>query len=211
MMFRCKVYLALTSISLAMMAQTANAAFHGRLETSPGSGVYQAFYDDQLDMTWAASANINGLASWNDQLAWAASLDINGVTGWRLPSVDRNGDNNVVDCIHVSKGECLDNEYGHLYFYGAGSVFGAGVTPDSPGPFSNFSNDGLAYWSGTQAINQSAWYMYQSSGSQQFLPVSYPFNAWAVQSGDVSAVPLPASVWLLATGLLALAGKRRNG
>lgn len=65
-----------------------NAKFIGRLETSPGSGDFQAYYDDQLDVTWTADANINGLDIWDNQVAWANSLNIDGVTGWRLPNMD---------------------------------------------------------------------------------------------------------------------------
>ena len=49
---------------------TANAAFLGRLETSPGSGVFQAYYNGQLDITLLtdtsfASSNNFGVAGIN--------------------------------------------------------------------------------------------------------------------------------------------------
>ena len=34
--------------------------------------------------------------------------------------------------------------------------------------------------------------------------------AWAVQSGDISAVPVPAAVWLFGSGLIGLAGFDRR-
>jgi hypothetical protein len=57
----------------------------GRLETALGSGVFLAYYDPNLDITWAADANINGVDNWDNQVAWAAGLALGGVSGWRLP------------------------------------------------------------------------------------------------------------------------------
>jgi hypothetical protein len=36
------------------------------------------------------------------------------------------------------------------------------------------------------------------------------FYGWAVQSGDVSAVPVPAAVWLFGSGLLGLIGVAKH-
>ena len=39
----------------------------------------------------------------------------------------------------------------------------------------------------------------------------FSLRSWAVQTGDVSAVPVPAAVWLFGSGLLGLIGvARRN-
>ena len=108
----------LFSIVSAVSSTTANAAFLGRLETSPGSGIFQAHFDDILNITWATNANINGSDSLSNQLAWAASLNIDGITGWRLPDMDVDGDNSVVNCVSASQADCMDNEYGHLFNYG---------------------------------------------------------------------------------------------
>jgi len=48
---------------------TADAALLGRLAATPGGTDYQAYYDDVLDITWAANANINGAAGWSAQMA----------------------------------------------------------------------------------------------------------------------------------------------
>ncbi|MEE9494088.1 MAG: Calx-beta domain-containing protein [Gammaproteobacteria bacterium] len=58
---------------------------HGRLPATVGGTDYQAYYDDELDITWLANANVAGQMSWNAANTWAAGLNINGVTGWRLP------------------------------------------------------------------------------------------------------------------------------
>ena len=66
---------------------TWETTLEGRLETAPGSGVFLAYYDTLLDITWAADANIIGFDTWDNQVAWAASLILGGVGGWRLPTV----------------------------------------------------------------------------------------------------------------------------
>jgi len=66
---------------------TWETTLEGRLETAPGSGVFLAYYDTVLDITWAANANINGQMNWSTANAWAAGLTLGGVSGWRLPTV----------------------------------------------------------------------------------------------------------------------------
>ena len=81
-----------TSITTAQAAPisgqgTWETTLEGRLETTLGSGVFLAYYDTVLDITWAADANINGSDNWDNQVAWAAGLTLGGVSGWRLPTV----------------------------------------------------------------------------------------------------------------------------
>jgi hypothetical protein len=66
---------------------TWETTLEGRLETAPGSGVFLAYYDTVLDITWAANANINGFMGWSAANAWAAGLTLGGVSGWRLPTI----------------------------------------------------------------------------------------------------------------------------
>jgi hypothetical protein len=206
-------------LGLGLVA-SANAAFIGRLETSPGSGIFQAYYDDQLDITWTANANINGSNSLAAQLAWATGLTIDGVGGWRLPNMDVNGDDVVVSCPSVTQAACKDDEYGHLFYYGAGTTLGEGVTATNPGPFSNVqfigaSSDPLmsSYWSETDfpPFPVGAWLFNFDDGSQFPLEAEDTLLgnfAWAVHAGDV--VPVPAAVWLFVSGLLGLVGVARR-
>jgi len=159
-----------------------------------------AYYDPNLDITWAANANINNnLDTWDNQRAWAASLTIGSVSGWRLPSIDVNGDNTVVDCSASGVAGCADNEMGYLYWK-------EGITSATSGPFSNLAT---LYWSGTELATGStlAWMFNFSSGSQgSSFSKNDGFFAWAVRSGDVglSSVPVPAAVWLFGSGLMGL-------
>jgi len=196
------------AVLFSFITMSANAAFIGRLETSPGSGVFQAYYDDQLDITWTANANINGFDTWYNHAAWAASLDIDGVTGWRLASMDVNGDDVVVLCTSDQEA-CKDNEYGHLFNYGAGTVFGSGITHASPSPFNHIQAG--SYWSSTDYIDtDSAWDFGLGSGDHHTGSKTFTDYAWAVHSGDVGAVPIPPALWLFGSGLLGLIGIARK-
>ena len=118
--------------------------------------------------------------------------------------MDVNGDNVIVSCS-TDQAACKDNELGHLFNYGAGTVFGSGIASTSPGPFSNVQSN--FYWSGTEfAANpsSSAWIFFPGGQFESFDRL-----AWAVHSGNVSAVPIPAAVWLFGSGLIGLLGLAR--
>ncbi len=208
-----RMWLTLSAGMLTLGTLTSvSAALIGRLETAPDSGTFQAYYDDQLDITWAANANINGSDDWLNQMAWVEGLEIDGVAGWRLPNMDVNGDGVIVDCA-VDQVACQDNEYGHLFNYGAGTTFGDGITVANPGPFSNIRFDpdiGGHYWSSTLFTTNpdgGAWYFGFGLGDQSVdptFPLSIGNYAWAVRSGDVSTVPIPGAVWLFGSGLMGL-------
>ena len=198
----------LCALVFGVLSTTANAAFIGRLETSPGSGVFQAYYDDILNITWTTNANINGTDTWDNQLTWAAGLNIDGVTGWRLPNMDVNGDSTIVNCVTASQADCMDNEYGHLFNYGKDTTKGNGIVPGiSITPFTNVQSD--IYWSGTASDEFNTWTYRFDSGANLLVnseESSNPRFAWAVHAGDVSAVPVPAAIWLFGSGLLGLVG-----
>ena len=64
-----------------------------------------------------------------------------------------------------------------------------------------------ADWSGVDAPNTNfTWVFYTDSGRQSYHIKNYGLYGWAVRSGDVSAVPVPAAVWLFGSGLIGLLG-----
>lgn len=89
------------------------------------------------------------------------------------------------------------------------------------GPFSNIQD--RSYWSETPAYisppqHEYAWTFVFATGDQAIV-TTYVYDVlriWAVHDGDVgtpiitSAVPLPASAWLLGSGLLCLLGLPRG-
>ena len=193
----------------SVICLSSEAALIGRLETSPGSGVYQAYYDDQLNISWAADVIVTGQDNWANHTNWAANLSIDDVTGWRLANVDKNSDGVLVNCSTASASECLDNELGYQLFVN-------NITPMTPGPFTNFDQSGL-YVSGTEFAPDTdfVWDVSISltRGIGSFaahLKTTSTFYAWAVHDGDVGAVPVPAAVWLFGSGLLALIGVARR-
>ncbi|HRH80230.1 MAG TPA: DUF1566 domain-containing protein [Thiobacillaceae bacterium] len=94
----------LTLLALAAglsLSLTAQAALLGR-DLDGNAATYEAYYDDQLKITWLADANYaktqytnsggatgdaDGWMNWAAANAWAAGLNYYGVTGWRLPTV----------------------------------------------------------------------------------------------------------------------------
>jgi len=193
--------------TLIMTSSSVSAALLGRLASTPGGTDYQAYYDDQLDITWSAAVNINGQDTWENHMDWVSSYSIDGVTGWRLPNFDVNGDGNIISCdssdLTVS---CLDNELTYM-------VRINGFYPMNTGPFSGLDLSGI-YVSGTEyaldtnEVWQISLSVNRTPGSLGTSPKNYEFfNAWAVHDGDVaSPVPVPTALWLFGSGFLGLIG-----
>ena len=181
---------------LLFIANNANAALVERLD-----GL--VYYDTVLDITWAANANLNGLDTWQNQNTWVSNLTIAGVDGWRLPSADVNGDSIVIDCSGGSVVGCEDNEMGFLYWE-------ENITPSTSGPFSNIQSN--LYWSRTESTTSStsSWILRFSAGDQRTFNKSEDLAAWAVHDGDISAVPVPAAIWLFSSGIIGLIGFARR-
>jgi hypothetical protein len=152
-------------------------------------------YDDVLDITWAQDANINGWDTWDNQIAWAASLSlydsVRDVTwdDWRLPTA-LNGDGSDP----CSGAGCTGSEMSHLYNVD-------GITPLSMSPFTNVQSS--YYWSGTVYVPNPnvAWHFNFIEGEQLANAKTSGFYAFAVRDGDVAAIPVPATVWLLGSAL----------
>ena len=140
---------------------TWETTLEGRLETAPGSGVFLAYYDTVLDITWAAGANINGRDSWDNQVAWAAGLTLGGVSGWRLPTVrpidSSTFDNSFSNNATTDRGDAPTttdgtdggwrdgsnmpvSEMGHMYYVTLGNL--GRCTPDDADPSSCVVQDG---------------------------------------------------------------------
>ncbi|MEE9491761.1 MAG: hypothetical protein V3W04_00065, partial [Gammaproteobacteria bacterium] len=125
---------------------------HGRLPATPGGTDYQAYYDEDLDITWLANANVAGEMTWEAANIWAEELDVNGVKGWRLPvlspvngsSFNLNFSNNGTtdNATAISSTDGLDggwrdpqadsvSELGHLFYVTLGNR--GGCTPNGNG------------------------------------------------------------------------------
>jgi hypothetical protein len=183
---------------------SANAALSGRLPVTAGGTDFQAYYDDELDALWTADGNLakhnnfntaginpsTGQMNWNTAQTWIANMNTAeylNINNWRLPSMNVNGDNTIVNCASSTEEACEDNEYGHLSYYD-------GVTTAIPFPFTDVSN---GYWSSTEALLDAskAWEFRFADQGQSAPPKTANIHAWAVRDGDIS---LPVNIDVLA-------------
>ena len=191
----------LTSVITALVLSTStNAALIERLD-----GL--AYYDTDANLTWLSDANAAGTTmTWENANAWAASLEVAGVTGWRLPSAS--------DCIGSN---CADSEMGNLFYNELGGSANNSISdvhdPLTFNLFANVQPVSIGYWSETlydHPSTPSAYYFRFSSGGTTAAALFAEKHVWAVQTGDVSAVPVPAAVWLFGSGLIGLVGMARR-
>jgi len=208
----CKLVSATT---ILVLSTSANAALVGRLAATEGGTDYQAYYDTEANLTWLADANASsgsiytsiynpGRMTWDNANAWAANLNVADVTGWRLPNAD-------VAC--GANANCINSEMGNLFYNVLGGVVGTSISTTHNSNYDLFSNIQVGmYWSSTDYSADRAWAFSSNTGNQSssfYKEVANPY-AWAVYSGDVSAVPVPAAVWLFGSGLIGLVGFARR-
>ncbi len=228
-----------TCACLAIVSFNADAALVGRLAATPGSTDYQAYYDTDTNLTWLADVNAaagsaydtfepgSGKLNWSDANSWAAQLNVGGITDWRLPdTVDVGNDGetftNIYQGVDYGYNITTHSELSYMFFVTLGNsasrdISGAATTCGdtfscliNTGPFSNLTSP--VYWSATAyaAYSPGAWSFDAFSGFQGWGQKTIAFTAWAVHSGDVSAVPVPAAVWLFGFGLIGLLGLTRR-
>jgi len=213
-----------------VLSTSANAALIERL-----GGL--AYYDDVADLTWLADANLaasntfglqtgvnlgshpldsrnngysvinaNGTMNWIGALHWIDAMNTSnhlGFNNWRLAETAQP-DTTCSAQNGTSFGYgCSNSEMGNLYNV-------EGITLATPGIFSNFQSGG--YWSGTEfaPFVDNAWFLDFGNGYQGATNKGTGYYALAVRSGDVSAVPVPAAVWLFGSGLVGLVGLARR-
>lgn len=166
---------------------------------------YNLIYDSEQDITWLDYTK--SLANWDAQIAWADALVVNfgstTLSDWRLPSA---GD-------YPQEGfNITSSEMGHLFFESLGNVAfeTTGYGLQNTGDFENLENN--RYWTGTDYSNPDlAWYFQFALGYQYAYTKEGTNSALAVLPGNpTAAVPVPAAVWLLGSGLMGLIGIRRR-
>lgn len=201
-------FLKVASVTTALVLSTsANAALIERL-----GGL--AYYDTDADLTWLADANAAGTAmNWDAANTWAASLNVAGIDGWRLASANNMPD---ASCDPANNDgtfyNCTGTELGHLFYSVLGGSANTSIITSHNANYDLFSNiqgDGN-YWSATEDSASRAWDIYMGQGDLGDTSKSTSYYAWAVHSGDVSAVPVPAAVWLFGSGLIGLIGIARR-
>ena len=213
-----KIWKIASAATVLVLSTSANAALIGH-DLDGDLATAEAYYDTESDLTWLADANYArttdyieanslGRMVWSEASTWVTGLDINGVSGWRLPETIQPDANCSQQFNESSWGYgCSGSEMGNLFYNVLGNSAGS-ITNTGP-----FSNIGGAYWSATNE-NAEAWYFSMQSGQQDYYPKSWEFYTWAVHDGEIgvqiSAVPVPAAVWLFGSGLIGLIGVARR-
>ena len=205
------------------------AATSGGIIADAGYGTWTLtrtdFSDDGRTTYFGARAFINYLNS----------TSYGGTNQWRLPGVTDTG---TAGCNFSYSGtDCGYNvapdssELARLYYselnriakydeigisnlesgYGIFENDGEQNSPGDLSPwFKSVRSD--AYWLGRDDSSnlQKAWVFATSDGLQGSESKEEQGYVWAVTSGPVSAVPVPAPLWLLGSGLICLARLRRT-
>ncbi len=160
--------------------------------------------DDTTNLMWLQDANTaltsgydtDGRMTWDEANGWIHSLNsanYKGHNDWRLPTSDT--------CYGFN---CIGSELGYMFYTSLGNSVGS-LT--NTGPFGSTLQP-EAYWLGTEYNTDLAWAFdfaigYQYHISKLDLPL-----AWAVR--DVTAIPEPASLILLGSGLVGVMGLKRK-
>ena len=198
--------------------------------TSPGRRmpISTVWIPGSTQVAWAAGLTLGGVSGWRlptvrpvDGSTFDTTFSNNATTDWGYAPTTTDGtDGGWRDVSNTPV-----SEMGHMYYVTLGNL--GACTPDdadpsscavqpgrgltNTGPFRDIQS-GAEYWSGTELSFFNAWDSEFDTGIQTNDFEDDDFYAWAVRSGDVPAtvVPVPAAVWLFASGLIGLLGVARQ-
>lgn len=168
------------------------------LDTPAVSGQYEItefdfndFYNSGTTTWWGAKAFVNYLNS----------INYAGSNQWVLPSA---GVNPISQVGYNPTG----TQFGQLFYNEMGANAGD-LFPDTNN-FINEQNSG--YWLNSEYTQEpiNGWRFETGGGAQSYGDKSARAYAWAVTSGTITAVPVPAALWLFGTGLLGMLGFKRR-
>ncbi len=213
-------FILLTAIVLALTYSPASAALY---DLSNYGYSQTIIYDDTTSLMWMPSANYaGGLMTQPAASAWAGNLELyvnikgtlTQLDNWRLPNMTM-GDGGEFASLHSQ-----------LTRDGTTSRFDFS-TADGNGSF--IIDTSQWYWSNNYAAYNFPWgteeyalrYDFGTPGIHNAridndLAGIYDSYAWAVMFDDTvdltqTPVPVPASLWMMASGIFCLLGYRRMG
>ena len=196
--------LILTFLVLALAVSPASAALYDLGDYGYAEGM---IFDDQSNLVWLKDASAGGMSNWNAANFWIVGLNSSnylGFSDWRLPEIS-NSNGGSPDRFSMA-----GSELGYLFNASLGNEANyAGAL--ATGPFDNL--DSLVYWSGSSFFGRYRTFDF-SDGSQSLMMGTETAWAWAVRDGsDISLTPtpVPASLWLMASGIFCFLGYRRMG
>lgn len=194
-----KTHLAVIGITALCAVNSASAALIDNGDS--------LIYDTDLNVTWLNLTGTYGYSygmSWDQANNWASSLNAGTVSSWRLPSGLYSSHGKVDEIQHLVITELGNSVYGSLI---------------NKGPLTTLIQGGR-YWLGVEASWDKAW-TFDFTGNLEKADMYKSWEAYGLAvhdgnigpTGRISAVPVPSSFFLFASGLLTLsmAIRRRTG
>lgn len=255
------------ALALLVQAGGAQAGLHGRDLDATSAG-FEAWYDDELDLTWLADANLaasnsfgvagigvpwlgsaGGMTAATAQ-AWIAAMNAAsylGFSDWRLPRaaplngsahdyrLATDGSTDIgyrVSLAGTAFAGSHAHEMAHLFYNTLGNpavAFDPGFPParcaPPPDPTGCLLNRGPFHYGALGAGESGVWWSADAATDPALAGHVHSFDmltghagvfdggtlnlmAWAVRSGDVLAVPEPATWALWLAGAAGLVGGR---
>jgi len=213
---------------LFVVSSSAHAALYDRGNGLIYDDVLDITWMQDANYAQTSGYDLDGSMNWADSKTWADQLSYGGFDDWRLASANLMNPTSPFPCF-ASNGSCdrgynnTTGELGHMFYNNLGNLgavdtngnsqSGYGVTNSSftdgnsgaSVSIVNLQNHG--YWLDEEKpYTRDAWVFYLSSGNQIYGHKLGGHYSWPVHDGDigVSAVPLPAGIYLFLSGLVGL-------